>query len=793
VEILTATRLPRLRINRRMRSSIFAVLLAILVCCAPRPLIASEGFSGARAYAHLQKLAGDIGPRPMGSPAEQQALAYAVSTFAAAGCDTAYVMPMTTPQGVNTTSGIAVGIRKGVSGRMIVIGGHIDSSAPDVAGANDDGSGAACVMELAHVIGQRHPHSTIVFACFGGEEEGLMGSTWFVNHFAQIDSVDMMLQIDMTDGATYFELDPDASFQVSAPQWLPEAAQEIYNAQRGDGRMRYLTHMATLNASTPGGTGSDHMPFLEKGIPALDFTSDIGYPIHSPLDNLATFDSSGMARQGALVLGLVDRFDGGVPSRTTDKYYLVQIAGHLFFFTHPVMYALSGIAVVFAVVVFNILRRRRLTDRAGEPSWSGFKLGVFAIVIQACVWLPETLVGMVKGYRYPWVNNLTGFALLAVAGGVVGLWCVLQISRRWRIGTDPFPLFLRFFILMFGAWFGMMMANPELAFYAAWPLFWISLAVLLRPVPVKAAAFLLGAYLPLRLVFVEPMMIFLRMLSTSMYEGAFRNALPDFLYIFGFGLLSLPLVYGFAAVYRSAQGDLFSLRLLRTWRGGVAAAVAFAALFAYLLTTPVYDALWKPAVRIEQKYAMGTDTTTIRVTGSEGANGASVAIDSGSAPVTIADRIYAKTLPAPGMDRWLTYDETTAVLPDSARPDSLVQLKRVIDLDGPVRPLSVSLRFHSEKPMTVTSPWSQGSRRRGIGSTDQTGVFSWYAFPELPLRIPVMLRVVRGQTVTEALEITYDTLAAPVRLSMPGAIVRKQFTVERRDTLRAPGGSDSIQ
>jgi hypothetical protein len=788
VEILTATRLPRLRINRRMRSSTLAVLLAIILLCAPRTLIASDGFSGARAYVHLQKLAGEIGPRPMGSPAEQKALAYAVSTFTAAGCDTAYVMPMTTPQGVNTTSGIAVGIRKGVSGRVIVIGGHIDSSAPDVAGANDDGSGAACVMELARVIGQRHPHSTIVFACFGGEEEGLMGSTWFVKHFAQIDSVDLMLQIDMTDGASYFELDPDAAFQVSAPQWLPEAAQEIYNAQRGDGKMRYLTHMATLNASTPGGTGSDHMPFLEKGIPAIDFTSDIGYPIHSPLDNLATFDSSGLERTGSLVLGLVDRFDAGVPSRTTDKYYLVQVAGHLFFFSHPVMYVLSGIAVVLSVVTFNVLRRRRLKDRTGEPSWSGFKLVFFAIVIQAFAWLPETLLGMVKGYRYPWVNNLTGFALLAVAGGVLGIWCVLQLARRWKIGTDPFPLFLRFFILMFGAWFGTMMANPELAFYMAWPLFWTSLAVLLRPVPAKGAAVLIGAYLPLRLIIVEPMMIFFRMMSTTAYESAFRNALPDFLYVVGFGLLSLPLVFGFAAVYRSAQGDLFALRSLRTGRGGIAAATVFIAIFAYLLTTPVYDAAWPPMVRLEQKYRMGADTTTIRITGSEGANGVTVAVDSGTTPETIATRIYEKTLPPPAMDRWLTYDQTTAVLADSARPDSLVQLKRVIDLDGPVRPLSVSLRFHSEKPLTVTSPWSQGSRRRGIGSTDQTGVFSWYAFPELPLRIPVMLRVARGQTVTEALEITYDTLAAPVRLSMPGAIVRKQFTVERRDTLRAPGG-----
>jgi hypothetical protein len=105
-----------------------------------------------------------------------------------------------------------------------------------------------------------------------------------------------------------------------------------------------------------------------------------------------------------------------------------------------------------------------------------------------------------------------------------------------------------------------------------------------------------------------------------------------------------------------------------------------------------------------------------------------------------------------------------------------------------VRPLSVELRYHSEKPLTVTSPWAQGSRRRDLGPTGTTGVFTWYSFPELPLRIPVTLRVARGQTVTESLEVTYDTLFAPVRFSAPDMNVRKRMIMTRRDTLHAPGG-----
>jgi hypothetical protein len=788
VEILNATPAHRIRMIRRMHPFLPAVLLMLFLTFVPRTIIAGESFSGSRAYAVLQRLAGEIGPRPMGSPAEQQALAFAESTFAASGCDTAYIMAMTSPGGVNTTSGIAVGILRGATDRIILIGGHIDSSSPEVPGANDDGSGAACVMELARVLGKRDLQSTIVFACFGGEEEGLHGSTWFVEHFDRIDSIALMLQIDMADGASYLELDPDAPDQVSAPRWLPEAALGIYTAQRSDGALRYLTHMSTLNASTPGGTGSDHIPFLQRGIPAIDFTSDISYPIHSPLDNLATFDSSGLARSGALVLGLVERFDGGVPSRATEKYYLLQFGGRLFFVTHPVLLGFSGIAVILSVVAFNVLRRKRISDRTGQPKLSGLKLTLFALIVQAFVWLPESIIGLVKGYRFPWVNNIQSFVVLAVVGGLVGLWVVLRMAQRLRIQQDPFPLFFRFFVITFGAWFGSVLLSPEIALYVAWPLFWISLAVLLRPGWSKGAAFLIGVALPLRIIFVEPFGFLLRAMSGSPFESVLRDGVTDGFYILGFGLLSLPAVFGGAAVFRSAAGEGWSLERFRSARSLIVLSAIFAVLAGYIFTTSVYSRDWQPLVRIEQKYTMGSDSTTIRISGSEGAAGLAISTDGGTTTTPITSANFEQTLPRPDMNGWLIYDQTTAVLPDSARPDSLVRLERVVDLDGPLRPLSIELRYQSEKPVTVTSRWAQGSRRRGLSPTGHTGVLSWYAFPEMPLRIPVSLRIARGQIVTESLEVTYDSLAAPMHLVAPQTLVRERFVVTRRDTLRAPGG-----
>jgi len=836
VEIVNATRSCRMRIRKRMSPALPAILNILALLLWPMPLSAQEGFSAANAYNTVRFLADEVGPRPMGSPAEQRALAYAVSTFASCGCDTAYLMPMRAPDGINTTSGVAVGILRGATERIIVIGGHIDSSSPEVPGANDDASGAACVMELARVLGKRDLQSTVVFACFGGEEEGLLGSKHFVTHFPLIDSVALMLQIDMVDGASYLELDPDSPEQVSAPRWLTEAAMEEYYTTLGFENLRYLTNASTLNSSTPGGTGSDHHSFLAKGIPALCLSSDAGYPIHTPLDNVATFDSSGLVRSGNLVLRLVERFDGVVPSRSTEKYYLLQFGKHPLFITHPVLLVFVGLSVGLAVVAFLVLRRRRLRDRTGQPHWSGAKLALFALIVQAFVWLPETLVGMLKGLNYPWVNTFPLYSVLSGLTALVGIWVVIRLASRWGLQSDPFPYFVRVFILMVGGVFGAVLLNPEIGLYAAWPLFWLSLAIFLRPAWMKAVAFLVAAYLPLRLVFIEPLTFLQRGFSSAVIKGFWSAALTDLLYVAGFMFLSLPFVYGLAALYRESGRDLFFLKRFRSARAVALPSVVALALGGYLLTVPDYDGFWQKSVRIEQRYVMGEDSSTVRITGSEGVEDVSLEMPGGEDAIgrtddtisggeeklassdafvrsddtvgddrgamrggraamagatngtTIGTTAFSASYPPPSPADWLSYEQTTAVRPDSSRPDSLVRLDRVIDLYSPVHPLSVTVRYHSELPVTATSPWAFGSRRRSVKADGKSSMLTWYAYPEMPLRIPVQLRVRRGQSVMESVEATYDTLAAPLRASAPLTLFRYRTTIVRNDTLRAPGG-----
>ncbi|HYN85988.1 MAG TPA: M20/M25/M40 family metallo-hydrolase, partial [Pyrinomonadaceae bacterium] len=76
--------------------------------------------------------------------------------------------------------------------RTYVVSGHYDSmcSSPtdgecDAPGANDDASGTAAVIELARVMSKRRFDATVVFMAVAGEEQGLVGATYFAEQAKQ--------------------------------------------------------------------------------------------------------------------------------------------------------------------------------------------------------------------------------------------------------------------------------------------------------------------------------------------------------------------------------------------------------------------------------------------------------------------------------------------------------------------------------------------------------------------------------------------------------------------------------
>ena len=185
--------------------------------------------------------------------------------------------------------------------RIFIISGHMDSrvsdimnKASDAPGANDDGSGTAAVMECARVMSHYSFPCTIIFVAFCGEEQGLYGSQHLAARAVQNGwEVAAVFNNDIMGSHSAIETNVLENNKVRVfSEGLPATELEKNYAlirQYGlenDGQSRelarYVNEMAkryvpNLEAimvyrSDRFLRGGDHIPFLEKGFPAVRIT-----------------------------------------------------------------------------------------------------------------------------------------------------------------------------------------------------------------------------------------------------------------------------------------------------------------------------------------------------------------------------------------------------------------------------------------------------------------------------------------------------------------------------------------
>jgi hypothetical protein len=150
----------------------------------------------------------------------------------------------------------------------VVIGGHFDHTGRHMGllfpGADDNASGSATVMEVAKAYAAlgRKPKRSVVFVLFGGEELGLQGSTYFVDHVpAPFEKVVGMFNFDMTgegDGLGGAVSAEPAEFKKAL-----EDADKSVKVVRGLGVIREV-----------GVRSSDFAPFFLKGIASASLGSN---------------------------------------------------------------------------------------------------------------------------------------------------------------------------------------------------------------------------------------------------------------------------------------------------------------------------------------------------------------------------------------------------------------------------------------------------------------------------------------------------------------------------------------
>src|SRR5258707_15757212 len=188
---------------------------------------------------------------------------------------------------------------------VVMLGAHLDSWHSGT-GATDNGAGTIVMMEAVRILKalDLKPRRTIRIGLWSGEEEGLLGSEWYVAHHfgSRPESKDPDRKAD-----------PSVRRRENGPMSIkPEQAKVsvYFNVDNGTGKIRgvYLQEnaavepifsawmkpfhdlgMNTLSMRNTGGT--DHLSFDAVGIPGFQFIQDpLEYDTRTHHSNMDVYD-----------------------------------------------------------------------------------------------------------------------------------------------------------------------------------------------------------------------------------------------------------------------------------------------------------------------------------------------------------------------------------------------------------------------------------------------------------------------------------------------------------------------
>lgn len=145
--------------------------------------------------------------------------------------------------------------------KYIVLSAHFDhlgrmGAATYFPGANDNASGVAMLLSLAKYYIQNKPEYSIVFCFFSGEEAGLEGSKYFVQHpWFKLKKVNFVLNIDIMGSAE------DGITVVNGTEHA-EAFDQLVKINE---QKNYLNLVKKRGPTA----NSDHYFFAQSGVPAF--------------------------------------------------------------------------------------------------------------------------------------------------------------------------------------------------------------------------------------------------------------------------------------------------------------------------------------------------------------------------------------------------------------------------------------------------------------------------------------------------------------------------------------------
>jgi Zn-dependent M28 family amino/carboxypeptidase len=254
-----------------------------------------------------------LGPRPPGSEAIERAREHIGAQLTGAGAEVQRDWFIaSTPVGRIRMVNI-VGVLSGTSSNVVIVAGHYDTArlkGVAFVGANDGGSSAAELLELARVLSRRSHVLTYWLVFFDGEEaleqwsqtDSLYGSRHLAEELAtagRLAEVRALILVDMVAGRRLHILE-----ESNSTPWLRELVLK---------KARQLGYARSLDGGQfP--VEDDHLPFVQKGVSAVDIIDLAPFQAyhHTAQDTLDKCSPESLAIVGRVVLAtledLEDRF-----------------------------------------------------------------------------------------------------------------------------------------------------------------------------------------------------------------------------------------------------------------------------------------------------------------------------------------------------------------------------------------------------------------------------------------------------------------------------------------------------
>ncbi|MCW5798157.1 MAG: M20/M25/M40 family metallo-hydrolase [Nitrospira sp.] len=179
---------------------------------------------------------------------------------------------------------------------VIVIGAHRDHFGRQggllFAGADDNASGTAVLLEVARVLHAVpvKPKRSIVLISFSGEEQGLLGSKFYIGQpVVPLQSTVGMINVDHAAVG-------NGRLTIGVSGMDKAAAQQA-------GQAAGLADRLDVFGFFPGG---DHVPFKEAGVPTVTVVSGGVHPhFHQPTDTAETVDPDILAAAARYALAML--------------------------------------------------------------------------------------------------------------------------------------------------------------------------------------------------------------------------------------------------------------------------------------------------------------------------------------------------------------------------------------------------------------------------------------------------------------------------------------------------------